>query len=83
MDRAALDRSSRFGEALCAVTGKEPRQCLKCHRRFYNSIFYPEGRYGCRWHNCDRINHVTRRASIYEERPALIERVLNWLANKL
>jgi hypothetical protein len=28
---------------------KEPRQCIKCHRWFYDSIFYPEGYYGCRW----------------------------------
>jgi hypothetical protein len=39
---------------------KEPRQCIKCHRWFYDSIFYLEGYYGCRWHDCDRINHVTR-----------------------
>ena len=26
----------------------------------YDSLFYPEGYYGCRWHDCDRINHVTR-----------------------
>jgi hypothetical protein len=41
---------------------KEPRQCIKCGCWFYDSIFYPEGRYGCRWHDCDRINHITRTA---------------------
>jgi excisionase family DNA binding protein len=35
---------------------KEPRQCVKCGRWFYDSINYPEGRYGCRWHECDRFN---------------------------
>lgn len=39
---------------------KKPRKCLKCGRWFYDSIFYPEGRHGCRWHDCDRIKHVTR-----------------------
>ena len=57
---------------------KEPRQCIKCHRWFYNSIFYLEGYYGTRWHDCDRINHVTRRASAYEE-PSLVGQALNRL----
>jgi hypothetical protein len=39
---------------------KEPRECIKCGRWFYDSMFYPEGHYGCRWHNCDRISHVAR-----------------------
>jgi hypothetical protein len=41
---------------------KEPRQCIRCGRWFYDLIFYREGHYGCRWHDCDRINHVTRTA---------------------
>ena len=57
----------------------QPRQCIKCRRWFYDSIFYPEGKYGCRWHGCDQINHVTRRAAVYRDKPGLIERVLNWL----
>jgi len=40
----------------------QPRQCIKCRRWFYDAIFYREGRYGCRRHGCDEIDHVTRLA---------------------
>jgi hypothetical protein len=35
---------------------------------FYDSVFYPEGHYGCRWHECDEIDHVTRLAG-HRSRP--------------
>jgi hypothetical protein len=59
VDRPALGDDSNGGEAVRAVS-KAPRQSIKCRRWFYDSIFHPEGKYGCRWHDCDRINHVTR-----------------------
>jgi hypothetical protein len=69
---------------MCALS-KEPRQCVKCGRWFYDSIRYPEGHYGCRWHECDRVNHVERRASLYEdaEQPCLIKRARKWLADAI
>jgi hypothetical protein len=78
MDWESLDRNSRGCETVHAMS-KEARQCIKCGRWFYDSIFYPEGRYDCRWHDCDRIDHVSRRASIYEDQSGLIERFLKWL----
>jgi hypothetical protein len=60
MERPALGGDSGRGEAMPAM--KEPRQCIRCRRWFYDSRFYSEGRYGCRWHDCDRIDHVTRMA---------------------
>jgi hypothetical protein len=33
---------------------------------FNDFIRHPEGRYGCRWHECDRVNHVNRRVAINE-----------------
>jgi hypothetical protein len=50
----------------------EPRQCIKCGYWFRDSIFYPEGHYGCRWHNCDRINHVTRTEELRPRRTTLL-----------
>jgi hypothetical protein len=64
---------SRDGGAVPAM--KEPRQCIKCQRWFYDSIFYPEGHYGCRWHNCDRINHVTRTEELRLRRTTLLEAI--------
>jgi hypothetical protein len=60
----ALDRHSRQREAVHAMKTEmnQPRQCIKCRGWFYDSIFYREGRYGCRWHDCDRIDQITRMA---------------------
>jgi hypothetical protein len=63
--------------------GTEPRQCIKCGRWFYDSIhypdggaiFYPEGHYGCRWHDCDRINHVTRTEELRSRQTTLLEAI--------
>lgn len=55
---------------------KEPRECIKCGRWFRDSIFYPEGRYGTRWHNCDRINHVTRTEELRRRRTTLLKAFL-------
>jgi hypothetical protein len=54
---------------------KEPRQCIKCGRWFYDSVFYPEGRHGCRWHDCDRVNHVTRTEEFRPRRTTLLEAI--------
>ena len=51
---------------------REPRQCIKCARWFRDSTLYPEGHYGTRWHNCDRINHVTRTQELWPRRTTLL-----------
>jgi hypothetical protein len=77
MDRESLGAGERVGEAVCAM--KEPRQCIKCGCWFYDSIFYPEGLYGCRWHDCDRINHISRTAGWLTQRKSWRERFKGWL----
>jgi hypothetical protein len=67
----------RLGQAVRAM--KEPRQCIKCGCWFYDSMFNPEGRYGCRCHDCDRINHITRTAKWATRPKPWRERFKEWL----
>jgi hypothetical protein len=60
---------------------KEPRQCIKCQRWFYDAIFYRQGFYGCRWHDCDRIDHVTRMAGWRMKPKGWWERLKERLSN--
>ena len=61
---------------------KKPRQCIKCQRWFYDSLLYQEGRYGCRWHDCDRINHITRTEAWCTQPKSFWERFMERLAGQ-
>src|ERR1700677_508652 len=37
-----------------------PRQCRKCRNWFYDLPGYGEGKYACRWHRCDLLDHLAR-----------------------
>jgi hypothetical protein len=81
VERDALGGHPGGGETMSAM--KEPRKCIKCQRWFHDSIFHPEGHYSCRWHDCYRINHVTRTAAWHTQPKSWWERFKERLAGQI